>query len=67
LIRIRNIKATSESTCITNAIIYDVDDTDYEIAKVAVIPTNENIAYGNPVREQTETNTNEEHAYAQIR
>jgi hypothetical protein len=65
----RKITATSESTCPTNTTIYDDDDTDYEIAKVAVIATNENIAYGNPAREhcQTETNTNKDHVYTQIR
>jgi hypothetical protein len=53
----RKIKAASESNCTTiaNATIYD------EIVKV------ENIAYDNPEIEQTESNTNKEHVYAQIR
>jgi hypothetical protein len=63
----RKVTAAPESICTTNATIYDDDDTDYERVKVAVIPTDENIAYGNPAREQTETNTNEEQVYAQIR
>ena len=41
---------------------------DYEIAKVAVIATNKNIAYADTVMavEQTESNV-KEHEYAQIR
>ena len=53
----------SEST--VNTTIYD--DMDYEIAKVAVIATNKNIAYADTVMaiEQTESNV-KEHEYAQI-
>ena len=52
----RRITAASESKCttVTNAAIYD------EIVKV------ENIAYDKPAIEQTETDTNKEHVYAQI-
>ena len=38
---------------------------DYEIAKVAIIATNKNIAYDNPAIEQTGSNV-KEHEYAQI-
>ena len=52
-----------EST--VNTSIYD--DMDYEIAKVAVMATNKNIAYADTIMavEQTDSNV-EEHEYAQI-
>ena len=56
----------AESTFNTSTTIYD--DMDYEIAKVAVIATNKNIAYADTVMGQTEPNVKEHdvHEYAQI-
>ena len=53
-----------ESTVNTSRIY---DDMDYEIAKVAVMATNKNIAYADTIMaiEQTESNV-KEHEYAQI-
>ena len=56
-------RRTIESECTTNASIYD--DMDYEIAKVAIIATNKNIAYDNLAIEKTGSNI-KEHEYAQI-
>ena len=54
---------TTESTTATTI----SDNMDYEIAKVAIIATNKNIAYGDPVARQTETKGTEHvHEYEQI-
>ena len=57
---------TSESTTVTTTTIYD--DMDCEIAKVAVLATDKNIAYDDChdfASGQTETKTTD-HVYAQI-
>ena len=57
---------TTDSTTVTNTTIYD--DMDYEIAKVAVLAMDKNIAYDDCLdlaSGQTETKT-ADHVYAQI-
>ena len=46
-----------------NVTIYD---DDYDVAEVATIATNRNIAYDSPATQQADSSANIEHEYAQI-
>jgi hypothetical protein len=60
----RRTMATTALESTVNTTIYD--DMDYEIAKVAVIATEKNIAYADTAIGQTESPYVKEHEYAQI-
>ena len=46
--------------------IVTIYDDDYDVAEVAIIATNKNIAYENPAIQQTDSSASVEHEYAQI-